>query len=176
MRKTQKATHALESNAELLRKIFGPLSSLAKNDPADWWEVEWNVYLYYLCNVGAGRKTHHIQQFCLAITILVWQQLLSVSCAWCFLKRHYWNSHVLELAFCPEYDPTFKFERLSEKTFSSFLACRREILKLVKYCERKYGNSAFTSAFFSLFFFIPGQSRWFSRKSNDTKSHQREQR
>jgi len=73
VRKTHNATHSSEPKTGLVRKIFGPISSPANNDPAGWWEVGWNVsYLCYVCNAGAGRQTHHIaiQQFCLATTII----------------------------------------------------------------------------------------------------------
>lgn len=83
---------------ELVRKVFEPLSSLAKNDPADWWEVKGNVsYLYYLCNVGAGRKTHHIaiQQFCLAITILTGNRF-----SLCLVHDVIWNDTTEIAIFC----------------------------------------------------------------------------
>lgn len=79
----------------------------------------------------------------------------------------------MQLAFCPAYDPTIKFERLCEKAFSSFLAFRREILKLVKYCERKVGNSAFAGALFSLFFIFQSEAGGFPRQAM-MQNHTRE--
>lgn len=79
----------------------------------------------------------------------------------------------MQLAFCPEYDPAIKLERLCEKAFSSFLACRREIVKLVKYCERKFGDTAFTGALFSLFFIFQGEADGFPRQTM-MQNHTRE--
>lgn len=36
---------------------------------------------------------------------------------------------------------------------------------MVKYCERKFGNTAFTSALFSLFFIFQGEADGFPRQA-----------
>lgn len=57
----------------------------------------------------------------------------------------------------------------------SSLECRREILKLVNYHERKFDNSAFRYALISVFFILWVEADSFSKTSNDGKSYQREQ-
>lgn len=56
----------------------------------------------------------------------------------------------------------------------SSLECRREILKLVNYHERKFDNTAFRYALVSVFFILRDEADSFSKTSNDGKSYQRE--
>jgi len=41
------------------------------------------------------------------------------------------------------------------------MECRRDVLKLVNYHERKFGNTAFRDTFVSVFFILQGEAdRW----------------
>lgn len=51
----------------------------------------------------------------------------------------------------------------------SSLECRREILKLVNYHERKFDNTAFRYALVSVFFILRDEADSFSKTSNDGK-------
>lgn len=51
-----------------------------------------------------------------------------------------------------------KGERLCIRAFSSSLECRKEILKLVKYHERKFDNTGFRDALVSVFLILWGEA------------------